>query len=60
MIVVGSFVVSGKLGSDKVRLQGRLSSAKTLKPGTYAVSVTAHDMHGLKAVSRSLPFTIVS
>jgi hypothetical protein len=59
-VAVGSFGASGKAGQDKVRFQGRLSSTKTLKPGTYAVSVTARDAHGLQAVSRSLPFTIVS
>jgi hypothetical protein len=59
-VVVGSFGVSGKTGLDKVRFQGRLSSAKTLAPGTYAVSIAVRDAHGLKAISRSLPFTIVS
>jgi hypothetical protein len=59
-VLVGSFGASGSTGLHKVRFQGRLSSAKALKPGTYAVSITARDAHGLKAVSRSLPFTIVS
>lgn len=59
-VVVGSFGVSGKTGLDKVRFQGRLSSAKMLAPGTYAVSIAVRDAHGLKAISRSLPFTIVS
>ena len=59
-VVVGGFGVSGKAGLNKVRFQGRLSSAKTLAPGTYAVSIAVRDAHGLKAISRSLPFTIVS
>jgi len=59
-VVVGSFGAYGKTGLDKVRFQGRLSSAKTLAPGTYAVSIAVRDAHGLKAISRSLPFTIVS
>ncbi len=59
-VVAGSFSVSGKTGPDKVRFQGRLSNAKALKPGTYAVGITVRDTHGLKGVSRSLPFTIVS
>jgi hypothetical protein len=32
----------------------------TLKPGSYSVSIAARDAHGLKDISRSLPFTIVS
>jgi hypothetical protein len=59
-VTVGSFTASGNAGQNKVRFQGRLSSAKTLKPGTYAFSVTAHDAHGLKGVSRSISFTIVA
>jgi len=59
-VAVGSFGVSGRAGLDKLRFQGRLSNAKTLRPGTYAVSVNAHDAHGLKGVSRSISFTIVS
>jgi hypothetical protein len=59
-VAVGSFSVAGKAGQDKVRFQGRLSSAKTLKPGTYAVSITARNANGLKGVSRSVSFTIVS
>jgi hypothetical protein len=38
-MVVGSFGTSGKTGLNKLHLQGRLSSAKTLKPGTYAVGL---------------------
>jgi hypothetical protein len=59
-VVVGSVGIAGKAGLNKLRFQGRLSGAKTLKPGAYAVSVTASDAHGLKAVSQSLSFTIVS
>jgi IPT/TIG domain len=59
-VTVGSFAVSGKAGLNKVRFQGRPSSAKTLKPGSYLVSLTAREAHGLKVVSRSLSFTIVS
>ncbi len=59
-VVVGSFGTAGKAGLNKVRFQGRLSSAKTLKPGTYAVSITARDANGLKTVSQSLTFTIVA
>jgi IPT/TIG domain len=59
-LLVGSFAVPGHVGVDKVRFQGLLSGTKTLKPGSYLVSVTAREAHGLKVVSRSLSFTIIS
>jgi IPT/TIG domain len=59
-LLVGSFVVSGHAGPDKVGFQGRLSGTKTLRPGSYLVSLTAREAHGLKVVSRSLSFTILS
>jgi hypothetical protein len=45
---------------DKVRFQGRLSGTKTLKPGSYLVSLTACEGSGPKVFSRSLSFTIIS
>jgi hypothetical protein len=57
---VGSFAVPGHAGVDKVRFQGRLSGTKTLKPGSYLVSLTAREGHGPKVFSRPLSFTIVS
>jgi hypothetical protein len=59
-LVVGSLAVPGHAGPDKVGFQGRLSPSKTLKPGSYLVSLTARDAGGLRVVSRSLSFTIVS
>ena len=56
---VGSFGLAGHAGLNKVRFQGRLSGARTLKPGTYSVAVAARDSRGLKAVSQSLSFTVV-
>jgi hypothetical protein len=56
----GSFTLPGHAGLDKVRFQGPLSNTKTLKPGSYGVSITARDAQGLKAVSRALGFTIVA
>jgi hypothetical protein len=57
---VGSFSLAGHPGLNKVSFQGRLSNAKTLKPGTYGVSITARDSRGLKVASQPLSFTIVS
>jgi hypothetical protein len=59
-LLAGSFTVPGHAGLDKVGFQGRVSGTKTLKPGGYLVSLTARDAHGLKVVSRSLVFTIIS
>jgi len=59
-LAVGSFAVPGHAGLDSVRFQGRLSATRTLKPGSYLVSVSARDARGEKVVSRSLAFTIVS
>ncbi len=58
-LTVGSFAISGKAGMNKVRFQGRLSSAKTLVPGAYAVAIAARDAHGLTGVSQSVPFTVI-
>ena len=59
-LLIGSLAVPGHAGLDNLRFQGRLSGTKTLKPGSYVVSLTALDAHGLKVVSRSLSFTILS
>ncbi len=56
-VTVGSLTVPGHAGLNDVRFQGRLSSSKRLTPGGYGVSVTTHDNHGLKVLTRSLRFT---
>jgi hypothetical protein len=56
---VGSFSLAGHAGLNKVHFQGRLSSAKTLKPGAYGVAISARDSHGLRSAPQSLSFTIV-
>ncbi len=58
-IGAGSLPVAAHAGTNKVRFQGRLSSAKSLKPGTYTVVLTVRDAHGLQTPSQSLSFTIV-
>jgi hypothetical protein len=59
-LLVGSFTVPGHAGLDSVRFGGRLSGSRTLKPGSYLVSLTARAGHGPKVFSRSLRFTIIS
>ncbi len=59
-VKAGSFSLPGHQGLNKAGFQGRLTSSKELRPGTYAVSIVASDAHGLRAVSPSLSFTIVA
>jgi len=58
-VSVGSFGLTGHAGLNKVRFQGRVSGAKTLKPGAYRVVISARDSHGLQSVPQTLSFTIV-
>jgi hypothetical protein len=46
-------------GTNTVTFQGRLSSAKTLKPGRYTVTATATGAAGQRSKPSSLSFTIV-
>jgi IPT/TIG domain len=59
-VKAGSFSLPGHQGLNKASFQGRLTSSKALKPGTYAVSIVASDAHGLRGVSPLLGFTIVA
>ncbi len=58
-VSAGSLPFSAHAGSNKVRFQGRLSSVKSLKPGTYGVALSARDAHGLQSLAQSLSFTII-
>jgi hypothetical protein len=58
-VIVGSLALPGHAGTDTIRFQGRLSRSRQLTPGNYTVSVTSHDSHGLKTLTRSLSFTIL-
>jgi hypothetical protein len=58
-VSAGSFGLAAHSGLNKVTFQGRLSSTKTLKPGTYSLILTARDSRGLSAVSQPLSFTIL-
>jgi hypothetical protein len=59
VVSAGALALAAHAGSNKVRFQGRLSSAKSLKPGTYGVALAARDSHGLQSLPQSLSFTIV-
>ncbi len=58
-ITAGALTLQGHAGSDHVRFEGRVSSAKRLKPGRYTLVLRAI-AGGLTSAPRSLTFTIVS
>jgi hypothetical protein len=55
----GTLTLKAPAGADHVRFEGRLSSARRLKPGRYTVALSA-TAAGLTSAPRSLSFTIVS
>ena len=54
----GALRFVGHAGVNRVRFEGRISSAKSLKPGGYAVALTATNSAGTSR-PQSLSFTIV-
>ncbi len=58
-IVVGSLSLPGHAGLNKLRFQGLFPSGKSLKLGSYNVSLTARDSAGLQSAAQSLSFSIV-
>jgi CSLREA domain-containing protein len=57
-LTVGALTLQGEAGSDRVRFEGRLSANRKLKPGRYALVLSA-SANGLSSAPRSLTFTIV-
>jgi Abnormal spindle-like microcephaly-assoc'd, ASPM-SPD-2-Hydin/Galactose oxidase, central domain len=55
----GTLSFSGHNGTNKIVFQGRISHSKKLKPGSYALVITATNSGGLRSLPRSLSFTIV-
>jgi CSLREA domain-containing protein len=55
----GAIVFTGHPGLNKVAFQGRLSSSKRLKPGSYTLTITATNTAGQSTKSHTLSFTIV-
>jgi hypothetical protein len=58
-LTAGTLSLRARLGADKVRFQGRVSSAKKLKPGRYTVAITATNAAGQRSSAHTLSFTIV-
>jgi len=55
----GVLTFAGHAGLDKIAFQGRLSSGRRLKPGTYAVLIAARNAAGQSSAVQKLTFTIV-
>jgi hypothetical protein len=58
-ILAGSLSLPGHAGLNKLRFQGLLPNGKSLKLGSYNVSLTARDSAGLQSAAQSLSFSIV-
>jgi hypothetical protein len=58
-IAAGALEVKGRAGDNQVRFRGRLSSGRTLRPGAYAVTVTATNGAQQRTTHRPLHFRIV-
>jgi len=58
-VTAGGLSFGGRSGANKVKFQGRLSSAKKLKPGRYTLVITATDSAGVSSAPKSLSFTVV-
>jgi hypothetical protein len=54
----GALTVAGHVGSNRVSFQGRISAAKKLKPGAYAVTIVATNSIGEASRSKTLRFKI--
>lgn len=55
----GRLTFTGHRGANKVSFQGRISSAKKLKPGRYRLTITAANSAGVRASPKALSFTIL-
>jgi hypothetical protein len=58
-VTAGKLTFAGHSGTNMVAFQGRISPAKTLKPGRYTLVVTAINADGVRSAPKSLSFTIV-
>ena len=58
-VVAGVLAFTGRSGVNHVRFQGRISSSRTLRPGTYTLAITAANAAGAKSAPVALRFTIV-
>jgi FG-GAP repeat len=58
-VAAGKLTFTGHSGTNEVAFQGRISSAKKLKPGRYTLLITAINSAGARSAPESLSFTTV-
>ena len=51
--------LAGRAGANKLFFQGRISRARTLKPGVYTLAVMAINAAGQRSNPHELTFTVV-
>jgi DNA-binding beta-propeller fold protein YncE len=59
-VAAATLSVAGHNATNRVAFEGRVSRAKTLKPGRYTLLITATNAAGQRSAPRSLSFTIMS
>jgi hypothetical protein len=57
-LIAGSVSLTAHPGIDKVAFQGRVSRTRTLKPGSYTLTITATNANGKSSKPQTLRFTI--
>jgi streptogramin lyase len=58
-VLAGTLPFSAHAGTDAVRFDGRISSSRRLKPGTYVLTVEATNVAHARSAPVSLTFTLV-
>jgi hypothetical protein len=56
---VGSLTIKAHGGTNRLRFNGRLSRRRSLKPGRYALTITALDPVGNRSCARTVGFTLL-
>jgi hypothetical protein len=56
----GSLRVQARSGSSKLHFEGKVSRLVKLKPGSYAVAITATGAAGTVSVPKTLRFTVIA
>lgn len=58
-VKAGLLTLSGHAGVDRISFQGRISPTSKLRPGSFAVQITATGATGLRSRPATLRFTVV-